>query len=151
MTAKKPASESTAVAKTSDAAAPAIVIPGMGTFTVAKQVTLPTLKQNSGDQIVVQIVRAFYAENKSAEQTAKDGGSSEIWLTEVIDLTTGNRFKYVVNAILKNELETQYPEDGYVDRYFAIKKLEAKEGKRYKEMQVVELQKASEPVAEAAE
>lgn len=126
------------------------------TFKVAEQVTLPVLKQKSGETVFIRIEKPIAYEHKTAEQLTAEGkapGSKDdrpVPVLTVTDLKSGDKFKYIGNAIFVSELERQYPQPvdretgelgawGYVGKFFGVHKLEAREGKRYKDLQVVEL------------
>jgi hypothetical protein len=114
-------------------------------FTKAKAITLPTMKQKSGEEVFFRIDAPIAYEEKTEEQLAKENKKYDpenpetIPVLTVTCLRTEEQFKYVGNAIFVRELERQYPEQGYVGRFFGVKKLEAREGKRYKDLQVIEL------------
>lgn len=111
-------------------------------FKVAKKVTLPLLKQEAGEDVMIQITSEIYVGKElkaAAGNTVKEKPAD---LIRCIDLNSGIEHEYIVNAIVKAELEENYPDAGYKDKYFAIRKMPKPEGKRYNAFQIMELEQA---------
>lgn len=136
--------EHTAKVPAVQALAGALVLGGRK-FTVVKQVTLPILKQKSGEIVAFKIEQEMSIEtSKEKKRDGTEGEEKQLGVLTVTELTTGNRFTYVCNAILRDRLVKGYPRDkdgvpGYVGKCFAVKKLETLEGKRYKDVNVLEI------------
>lgn len=116
-------------------------------FKVAQQVTVPVLKHDSDETIAVRIDTPIVAEDqfdtKIDEETGeivKQTFKGKINVGRVTELTSGQLFQYVFNAISASELRSAYPNDGYVGKCFLIKKLGVVAGKRYKEVQILEIE-----------
>lgn len=112
----------------------AVMIGGV-LFEMVKRVNVPTLKHESGDTIVIRAELPIRTEIQTGENEGK-----EINILRVTELTTGTEFEYVCNAITADVLEGAYPDKAYVGKSFAITKLGTVAGKRYKEVDVVEIQ-----------
>ena len=50
---------------------------------------------------------------------------------DVLDLMTGDTRCVGADAVLKSELREKYPNDGYINRDFEIRKYAPRGGKRY--------------------
>lgn len=114
---------------------------------VKKEVTVPTLKQETGQTVFIQITDPIRQETTEEKKKVKvEGVDTEITeektinVVRVNDLRDNGRAKaYVLNAIAASELRDAYPNDGYVNLYFAITKGGTVAGKRYKDVTVVEI------------
>lgn len=129
-----------------------IAIAGLN-FRVAKKVTVPVLKNEQPVAFTVQ--GPMYM---GKQLSAKDGKApmAPATLIKVFDLVTKTDKVYVVPAVLKSVWIDDYdgfdpdpksPNHGrqdianneYVGKHFAVRKLEKPEGKRHRELQVVEI------------
>lgn len=115
-------------------------------YEVAKQVNVPTLKQDSGETVVFRIDQPIRQEiNIQKKEVTIDGikrlieEEVTINVVRVSEISSGQPFEYVCNAMTADNLRNAYPEHGYVGRVFAVQKLGVVAGKRYKETKVVEL------------
>ena len=115
-------------------------------YKAVEQVTVPVLKHDSGETVAFEIVQPILAEDNFETEIDKKTGEvlsqtfkGKINVGRVRELSSGQLFQYVFNAISASELRNAYPNDGYVGKSFAIKKLDLVAGKRYKEVQIVEI------------
>jgi hypothetical protein len=127
------------------AAAGSVMIAG-NEFEIAQQVTVPVLKHESGETIAVTLVAPILAEDQFDTKIDEETGEvlsqkfkGKINVGRVTELSTGQLFQYVFNAISASELRNAYPSDGYVGKSFLIKKLGVVAGRRYKDVQILEL------------
>jgi hypothetical protein len=134
----------------SEQAAPAIMVNGMA-IRVKKQVTLPTLKHDSGQTVLVRITDPFVSETSVEKKTVKVAGvdteieeEKTLHIARVTELQSGENFTYVLNAITHDNIVGAYPNDDYVGKCFAIQKLGTVQGKRYKDVKVVEIEVETE-------
>jgi len=113
-------------------------------FSVVRQVTLPQLKQVEGQIVHIRITSPIYVSKVVAKAGAKkaDANSSDkpADLVNVVNLITGQACTYIVGAAVKGNLEEQYPDESYVGKSFAINKLPAPAGKRYKTYEILEIE-----------
>jgi len=117
---------------------------------VKQRWTVPQLKHKRGEVVFVQ----FESEMVKADDRV-DESSGEImkgpWISYVIDLRTGERCTYLVNAVARGILQ-KIP-GGYIGKCFAMRKgnpvADRPMGKRYCEMEVIEI--VFPPVAMLAE
>lgn len=111
-----------------------------GKFKIVRQVTLPTFKLQVG------IPFAFRADGVIVQgkklKTDTDSKREPASLLAVTNLDTGEVGQIVLGAVLKGNLEEQYPDQAYVGKSFAILKGEKREGKRYNEYQIMEIEQA---------
>ena len=116
-----------------------------GKFKVKKAVTLPTLK------LVDDIVYAVkfdgpltVAPNKTEAGSARADGTRmpPPVVANVINLQNGMLCRIVAKAVLKNELEENYPDQSYVGKSFAMRFMKI-EGKRYKGVELAELEETA--------
>lgn len=154
MSTKSTASASTALT-TMDAKAPTVqreqgptgvMIDGVE-YKVKQQVNVPILKHETGETVAVRIELPINKELTEREKEVIVAGvktmateESTINVIRVTELTTGQLFQLVLNAITASEFERAYPDNDYVGRFFAIKKLGLVAGKRYKDVQIVEIE-----------
>lgn len=129
----------------SQQAASGVVIGGTA-YKVLKRVNLPTLKHESGETVCVRIDDPIRLEKNIVKETVKVNGTDtdierEVYLNvvRVTELSSGQPFEYVCNAMTADNLRGAYPENGYVGHSFAIQKLGTVAGKRYKETNVLEI------------
>lgn len=118
-------------------------------FEVVQQVNVPILKHETGETVAVRIELPLRTETSDRLVEVTDPrtgevikGSQEVPITvaRVTELGSGQLFQLVLNAISASEFERAYPNAGYVGKCFAIKKLGLVAGKRYKDVQIVEIQ-----------
>lgn len=127
-------------------------------FAIKKHVTLPLLKVNdNGTPSYVFFTSAiFKAKVNEVEQKkyVKDLASWEASnkkepapqvpnppeLAHVIDMESGEVAQIIANAILKTEIEDNYPDDTYVGKGFEVKKFKPTGGKRYAMIQIAEVE-----------
>lgn len=121
-------------------------------YDVAKHVTLPHFKlAEDGTPNYFKFLSAI-EKGKDLEagkaRKAKDGDAKETDeqmeapdLMEVLDLATGELGQIIVNAVLKSNLEEKYPNNGYVDKMFLIRKLAAvkKGSRKYYTFEILEI------------
>ena len=132
---------------------PSTVLAGDTHFKVKQQVNVPVLKHESGNTVVVRIEQPIRKEisRKEDEVTTSDGEvikgikETDISVVRVTELTSGLLFNLVLNAITASELDRAYPDNSYVGKSFAIRKLGVVAGKRYKDVQIVEIEPEVEP------
>jgi len=121
-------------------------------FTAVRVVNVPTLKHDTGQVVAFQILQPLkLKENETTEDVVVDGKTvkatkkNRLHVARVLELTTRQEFEYVCNAITAGDLIDSYPPDdtgkpGYVGKWFAIQKGSAVQGKRYKEVKIIEIQ-----------
>jgi hypothetical protein len=136
--------ESTAVVTTSKAAS-GVMIGGIK-YEVAALVNVPTLKHESGQTLAFKVLQPIYdTENEITEEVEVEGRKvmatrrNTISVVRVEQLSDGKTYEYVCNAITADSFRTAYPEAGYIGRVFAVHKGNTVAGKRYKEVQILEL------------
>ncbi len=114
-------------------AASGVMVGGMK-FKVKELVNVPTLKHDSETTVAFTVLAPIF-ENKGENDNM-------VSVVRVKELSSGQTFEYVCNAITQDSLRSAYPNDGYVGKSFAIKKLGTVQGKRYKDVQIVEIEPA---------
>lgn len=87
---------------------------------IKKLVTLPTLKLTTDTPVYVKVLEAIHASRPSVDP--RDGKEKTVELLNVINLETGEPMQIVAGKVLCNVLTEEYPEHGYVDKGFEIKK-----------------------------
>lgn len=127
------------VSVTSQENLPAI---GFGSFRIKKLVTLPTFKIEENTPTIFRVDGEIY-EGKKLAGSKEDAGKKPACLMPVtkIDAETGESFQgqIVVGTVLRETLLETYPDGAYVGLTFGILKMPKKDGKQYKEYQIVEL------------
>lgn len=131
-------------AKKSPKAANTSAARSTGTFVpkVLKNVTLPVLRLEEEVPVYVKIVSPM---RLSAAKAAEGGKGKKVdmepaTVVEVVNLETGENATMIVNSVLKGNWDEQYPNDDYVDRGFAITKHPKREGKRYNDFSIQEIE-----------
>lgn len=125
---------------------PSGVMIGGKVFAVIQQVNVPTLKHETGETVAVRLMQKINLDESSREiEVTVDGvkttatQTNEINVIRVTELGSNQLFNLVLNAITASELRSAYPDHSYVNKCFAIKKLGTVAGKRYKDVQIVEI------------
>jgi hypothetical protein len=117
---------------------PSAVMIGGTAFNVKRLVTVPTLQQETGETVAIEFLSPI--ETKPNNETINGVVVEKfINVARVRELSSGQEFAYVLNAITEGNIREAYPHEGYVGKCFAIKKLGVVAGKRYKDVQVVEI------------
>ena len=111
----------------------------LGNYEVKREVSVPTLTIK-GDNVQLLIKIASAIVGKSSLKT-RAGVTSEVtvYSMKVIDMTDGLEKALVVPAVFRSELETSYPDGGYVGKCFAAEKLGKKAGKEYNDWSIKEI------------
>lgn len=108
---------------------------GETTYEVVQQVNVPILKHDTDQVIGIKLEQPIRHETSKRN----DGSAGTIAVARVTELGSGQLFNLVLNAITASEFERAYPDNSYVGKCFAIKKLGVVAGKRYKDVQIVEI------------
>lgn len=119
-------------------------------FEVVGLVNVPTLKHESGATVAFEILMRIVAGTNDVERPVVIDGVKTV-VTEQVpinvvrvrSLNDGLEYEYVLNAIAADCLINGYPENGYVGKFFAIRKGDVVPGKRYKEVEVIEIKLAA--------
>ena len=106
---------------------------------VVKAVTRPTLSLQPGTPVFVKIIKAIYV-GKEIKGTEKKADQKPADIADVINLETGKEQQLVVGAVVKANLEEMYEGAKYVGKSFMITKLDKKEGKRYFNYEISEIE-----------
>lgn len=122
----------------SQKAASGVMIAGKK-FSMVKQVNVPTLKQETGETVAIRIEAPIRTEENSSADEKKAGIEKFINVVRVTELGSGQPFEYVCNAITADNLRGSYQNDTYVGKSFAIRKGGTVQGKRYKDVQIIEI------------
>lgn len=112
-------------------------------YNVAKVVNRPLLKHEENQVRMIKITGPVFV-GKELKGTTKEGEAkmAPAMLAPVIDLETGREHDYIIGAVFNGVLEDSYPDASYVGKCFAVNKLPAEKGKRYKPVEVLELAEA---------
>lgn len=115
-------------------------------FKVKRSVTLPVIViKKAGDFRVLKItdaMRISKIEDKKAAKTADGEKKREpATICTVIDVKSGEMGTFIVNAVVKSNLERDYPNDSYVDKTFYIKNRgKRQESQRYNDFDIHEVE-----------
>lgn len=116
-----------------------IVLPNGTKMSVARQITLPLLKHKDGETVYITVVSEIYS-GKQIKPKEGDQQQKPADLVKIIDLQSGLPHVFIVPAVLKDAFIMDYDESNtYVGKSFAIMKMPREEGKRHKNLQIVEL------------
>lgn len=133
----------TAVAMTgSNSVAAKLAAMGIQGATVAKLVTLPVLKLETGKPRLLRInspiEKSRYVDPKAGVDEAT-GEKKRASICDVADLQTGELGRLVVATVIEKNLQEGYEGDAYVGRCFLIEKGLKRPDKRYIEYSIVEV------------
>lgn len=118
-------------------------------YKIAKRVNLPILKHEDGETLAVRIdqaiveeptVRDVQVKTPTGVQTFQE--ESTINVVRVTELYSKEPFNLVLNTMSAGDLRNAYPDHSYVGKMFAIQKVGLVAGKRYKQVNVVEIEPA---------
>lgn len=106
---------------------------------VKKVVTVPVLSPQVDKTNYLKITGKIYKgkELKGSEKTAKMEPAD---LCPVINLETGEEMVLIVAAVVKGNFDEHYPKDSYVDKSFSLTKMAKREGKRYFDFKIMEIE-----------
>lgn len=132
-----PGKSAAVVIPTGDAAVAALNSMLGGKFKVARQVTLPLLKQVDNVPFAVRI----QTKAKDAAKLKNDKSDRTPPKTmEVINLETGELMTLIANAAMLSGLESVYGDDGYVGKAFGMVSVKrAHKEKTMREYKILEL------------
>lgn len=106
---------------------------------VVKNVTMPslTLKPNEPHCLVfVSPMRISSVITKAGDGKDKEPAT----IADVGDVETGEAFIGIIPAVVKSNLERDYPNDGYVGKTFYIENLGKRtQGQRYNDFRILEI------------
>jgi len=106
---------------------------------VINAVTRPTLSLVEGVPVYVKILKPIYV-GKEIKGSEKKADSKPADIADIINLENGKEQQLVVGAIVKSNIEESYPEGTYVGKGFMITKGKKKEGKRYFNYEISEIE-----------
>lgn len=106
---------------------------------VLKNVTLPIIKHELDVPVYIQITGEMF-EGKELKGTGDKAKMEPATLCHAINLETGEEGQYILNAVVKGNLDEHYPNGNYVGKGFAITKHEKREGKRYNDFSIQEIE-----------
>lgn len=108
---------------------------------VKKQVTVPTLPWPDDSTIVFTPIDAI---RQGKELKGTRGGKANFGPAKVMTIKApdGTLRQLIVGAVLEGELTENYPENGYVNRWFMAKKIapNAEKQQRYATYQIAEIE-----------
>ena len=107
-------------------------------FKVVRKVTVPTLSQKGNEVVALKITAPMYI-GKVLKPKEGEAAMPAATLLPCIDLQDNIEKLYVVPAVFKSQLEQDYANDSYVGKSFALQKLPKQEGKRHRNMNIVEI------------
>ncbi len=123
-------------------------------FKRKKLLTRAVLKFIENQANYVKIESAIYLGKEMKGDVAQDGKKKKepAHLANVIDLRTGELAQIIVSAVVLSVLNEEYPDDGYVDKCFAITKKGKAPGKQYFGYSIEEIEDPTlpKPVSESA-
>jgi hypothetical protein len=119
-------------------------------YELERRVNVPTLKHDTGETVAFTIILPLETKKNTITEQAKVNGvmqdverETEITVARIIEISSGQEMEYVCNAITADNLLAAYPEHTYVGKTFGIKKLGVVAGKRYKDVEIIEIKRAA--------
>lgn len=106
---------------------------------VVKAVTRPTLTLEQNVPVYVRILKEIYV-GKEIKGSEKKADAKPADIADIMNLETGKEQQLVIGAVVKSNFEESYPKAGYVGKAFMITKLDKKEGKRYFNYEISEIE-----------
>lgn len=129
-------------------AAQSVMVNGIA-YRIARRVNLPILKHEDGETIAVRIDMPINEEATTRDITVRNPETGQpmavtqegvINVVRVTEIYCGEPFNLVLSVMAAGDLRDAYPEHSYVGRTFAIQKVGLVQGKRYKQVNVVEIE-----------
>lgn len=117
----------------------AMTLPNGVVVTMVKQVTLPLLKHGDGETVVFTALETMFTGKQLKAKNPGEPLPKRATIVKVLDAKTGQTMQYIVPAVLEDTWKTDYPDNSYVGKAFAIQKLPKVEGKRHKDLIIVEV------------
>jgi hypothetical protein len=116
--------------------------PGVFAPKIKRHVTLPTLSKLKDGQTIYIRFDSVMTISKVVKPVLKPGDKPEepATIAQVTMLDTGELYTFLVPAVVKSVLNEEYPKDAYLGKGFAIQQVGQKDGKRYKNYTVAELE-----------
>ncbi len=110
-------------------------------FRVKKKVTVPTLKFPAGSRICIKILSPI-REGRALTESRTGNPTNKMGPAQVMQVCNadGEVAQLVVAKVLQSELQENYPNDDYVDRWFVIRKVAAVGDKRYSTFEIDEIE-----------
>lgn len=105
-------------------------------FKTKKRVTVPLLKQRVGLPIAV----VFLTPMRESKPIAKSQIKEPATISTVFNLADGHVYDIIINTVTRSEINTAYPDNGYVGKGFLIEMHTAGEGKRYHLVDIQEIE-----------
>lgn len=105
---------------------------------IAKQVTRRVFPQIAGEPLLVKITGPIYKGEEIKQGKSKDMAAAD--LAPVEHVVSKELGLIIVGAVLKGELERQYPNNGYINKAFAISTGPQAEGKRFRPVTLFEIE-----------
>jgi hypothetical protein len=105
-------------------------------FTQKRAVTLPSVAIKSRGER-----RIFRFDDKIVTSKVKSkDGEKPANVATVTDMESGEQMTFIVGSVIEANLHEHYPDDNYVGKIFGFRNLGKREGKRYVDFEVVELE-----------
>ena len=118
--------------------AQSITLPNGLKISMARQVTMPLLKQRDGETVYLTILDKYFVGKQIKSKNKDEPPQKAAELLLVKSLIDQRDYHFIVPAVLKDVLDVDY-KDGYVGKSFAIQKEPRQEGKRHKNLNIVEI------------
>lgn len=123
----------------------AIAADPFSVFEVARNVTLPLLKQAEGERVAIAFISNIYLGREL--KTARGGAERRkpAHLAKIVNLLTGELMSYICATFVKSELMEGYPSSGYVGKAFVIKRGPTKQGAGTNKYNTYDIQEVKVP------
>lgn len=110
-------------------------------YKVKKKVTIPTLKFPPGSRICFKITTPI-KEGRALKESRAGNPTNKMGPAQVMEIMSpeGELRQLVVATVFRSELDDNYPDEGYVGKWFVVKKLPIAEGKRYSTFEIDEIE-----------
>jgi len=109
-------------------------------FDVVKHVTVPVLKvPDDGTPVYFKSNGAIYKAKPLTAKESTEPAKQPPELMEVTELQSGEIKTIIINTVLGTELRDKYPNDGYVNKQFRIRKYKMQGGKAYATFEITEI------------
>lgn len=106
---------------------------------VKKVVTVPVLTPVVDTPLYLKFTGPIY-KGKELKGSEKNNKMEPADLAPVINLETGEENLLIVSAVVKGNFEEHYSKDAYVNKAFELIKLPKREGKRYFDFSIKEIE-----------
>lgn len=108
-------------------------------FKKTKLITIPLLKLELDVPVYVKLTGEYFV-GKEVKGVGEKAKMEPAVLCHCINLETGEQQQIILNSVIKANLDEAYANHGYVNKSFEFIKHDKREGKRYNDFSLAEIE-----------